>query len=92
MDDDDYYPPERVAHVVRKFQQNPGIELAGSSEIFMYYTDIKTIYNVSRNYSVYLDVVNVLMNPDRERQFGYGRPQVTHLMVPQLFFGVNGRW
>jgi hypothetical protein len=41
---------------------------------------------------VYLDVVNVLMNPDRERQFGYGRPQVTHLMVPQLFFGVNGRW
>ena len=54
--------------------------------------DIKTIYNVSRNYSVYLDVVNVLMNPDRERQFGYGRPQVTHLMVPQLFFGVNGRW
>jgi len=54
--------------------------------------DIKTLYNLNRNYSVYLDIVNVLMNPDRERQFGYGRPQVTHLMVPQLFFGVNGRW
>jgi len=46
MDDDDYYPPERVAHVVRKFQQNPSIQLAGSSEIFMYYTDIKTIYKL----------------------------------------------
>jgi glycosyltransferase involved in cell wall biosynthesis len=46
MDDDDYYPPERVAHVIRKFQQNPGAELAGSSEIYMYYTDIKTIYKL----------------------------------------------
>jgi len=46
MDDDDYYPPERVAHVVRKFQQNPGVELAGASEVYMYYTDIKTIYKL----------------------------------------------
>ena len=46
MDDDDYYPPERVAHVVRKFQQNPTVELAGSSEAYMYYTDIKTIYKL----------------------------------------------
>ncbi len=53
--------------------------------------DIKTLYNVTRNYSVYLDVVNVFMEPDRQRQFGYGRPQVTHLMRPQLFFGINAR-
>ena len=46
MDDDDYYPPERVAHVVRKFQQNPSVQLAGSSEVYMYYTDIKTIYKL----------------------------------------------
>ena len=46
MDDDDYYPPERVYHVVTKFKQNPTIELAGSSEIFMYYSDIKTIYKL----------------------------------------------
>ena len=46
MDDDDYYPPERVAHVVRKFQQNPTVELAGSSEAYMYYTDIKAIYKL----------------------------------------------
>lgn len=46
IDDDDYYPPERVSHVVTKFKQNPAIQLAGSSEIFMYYTDIKTIYKL----------------------------------------------
>jgi len=44
FDDDDYYPPMRVSHVVTKFKQNPSYELAGSSEIYMYYTDIKTIY------------------------------------------------
>ena len=44
MDDDDYYSPERVNHVVQQFQRNPTIELAGSSEIYMYYTDIQTIY------------------------------------------------
>jgi glycosyltransferase involved in cell wall biosynthesis len=46
MDDDDYYPADRVMHVVNKFKQNPGIELAGSSEIYMYYTDIKSIYKL----------------------------------------------
>jgi len=46
MDDDDYYPPERVSHVVTKFKQRPNVQLAGSSEIYMYYTDIKTIYKL----------------------------------------------
>lgn len=53
--------------------------------------DVKTLFNVNRRLSVYLDVVNVLMEPDREREFGFGRPQVTHLMRPQFFFGVNLR-
>lgn len=46
MDDDDYYPPDRVSHVVHKFKQYPKVELAGSSEIYMYYTDIKRIYKL----------------------------------------------
>jgi len=46
MDDDDYYPSDRVSHVVTKFKQFPEIELAGSSEIYMYYTDIKTVYKL----------------------------------------------
>lgn len=53
--------------------------------------DVKTLYNLSRTLSLYLDVVNVFMNPDRQAEFGYGRPQTTHLMRPQIFFGINGR-
>ncbi len=43
MDDDDFYVPERVAHAVQKFQQNPKVNLAGSSILYMYYTDVKVI-------------------------------------------------
>lgn len=46
MDDDDYYPPERVSHVVTRFASQPKIDLAGSSEIYMYYSDIKAIYKL----------------------------------------------
>ena len=46
MDDDDYYPPERVKHVVFKLVQNPKINICGSSEIYMYYTDNQTIYRI----------------------------------------------
>ena len=44
MDDDDYYPPERVEHVVKSFKKHPKVELAGSTVIYMYYTDIHKIY------------------------------------------------
>jgi TonB-dependent receptor len=53
--------------------------------------DVKTLYNLNRQFSVYLDVVNIFTEPDRQIEFGYGRPQTTHLMRPQFFFGVNGR-
>lgn len=46
MDDDDYYPPTRVESVVKAFANNPKIQLAGASEVYMYYTDIKTIYKL----------------------------------------------
>jgi glycosyltransferase involved in cell wall biosynthesis len=46
MDDDDYYPPERVSAVVKGFKQRPNVDLAGSSEIYMYYSDIKVIYKL----------------------------------------------
>lgn len=48
MDDDDYYPPCRVSAVVTAFKQkqNANKELAGASEIYMYYSDIQTIYKL----------------------------------------------
>ena len=43
MDDDDYYPPERVSHVVTKFIQQPSVDLAGSSLMYMYYSSCGVI-------------------------------------------------
>lgn len=46
MDDDDYYPPDRVVTVVDAFKRNPKIQLAGSSEMNLYYLDTKKIYTI----------------------------------------------
>jgi glycosyltransferase involved in cell wall biosynthesis len=46
MDDDDYYPPERVSHVVQRFAAQPRIELAGSSEMLLFFTTDKKIFRV----------------------------------------------
>jgi len=46
MDDDDYYPPERVSHVVTRFANNKDVQLAGTSEVYMYYSDVKEIYKL----------------------------------------------
>ena len=46
MDDDDFYFPERVSTAVVNFARNKEIELAGSSLIYMYYTDNKKIYSL----------------------------------------------
>ena len=39
MDDDDYYPPERVAHAVETLQKNPRALCAGSSEMHIYFKE-----------------------------------------------------
>lgn len=46
MDDDDYYCPERVSHVVEQLAKYPKVDLAGSSELFIYFTDSKLIYKL----------------------------------------------
>uniref|UniRef100_A0A6C0CN71 Glycosyltransferase 2-like domain-containing protein n=1 Tax=viral metagenome TaxID=1070528 RepID=A0A6C0CN71_9ZZZZ len=44
MDDDDYYPPERVQHAVETLQKNPSALCVGSSEIYVYFKHISTMY------------------------------------------------
>jgi glycosyltransferase involved in cell wall biosynthesis len=39
MDDDDWYSPERISHVVLMFNTYPKIQIAGSSVLYMYYSD-----------------------------------------------------
>ena len=44
MDDDDYYPPERVEHAVDRLQSNKDALCAGSSEIYIYFKHIQKMY------------------------------------------------
>jgi len=44
MDDDDYYPPERISHAVEMLQKNPTALCAGSSEIYVYFKHIQKMY------------------------------------------------
>jgi hypothetical protein len=44
MDDDDYYPPERIIHAVEKLQQNPNALCAGSSVMFIYFKHVNKMY------------------------------------------------
>ena len=46
MDDDDYYPPDRVKEAVLMLNANPKVLIAGSSIMYMYYTHIDKIYQL----------------------------------------------
>lgn len=44
MDDDDFYPPERISHAVEKLQQNPNALCAGSSLMHIYFKHNNKMY------------------------------------------------
>jgi len=44
MDDDDYYPPERVSHAVNMLLSHPNALCAGSSEIYIWFKHIQKMY------------------------------------------------
>ena len=46
FDDDDFYFPERVSAAVTALRSNPTVDLAGSSEVYMYFTDTKEILKI----------------------------------------------
>jgi hypothetical protein len=44
MDDDDYYPPDRVEHAVDRLTSNKEALCAGGSEIYIYFKHIQKMY------------------------------------------------
>ena len=44
MDDDDYYPPDRISHAVNMLVKTPEALCAGSSEIYIYFKHIQKMY------------------------------------------------
>jgi len=41
MDDDDYYPPERISHAVERLEGDKNALCAGASEIYIYFKGLK---------------------------------------------------
>lgn len=46
IDDDDFYFPERVMTAVTALKSKPSVDLAGSSEVYMFFTDTQEIYKI----------------------------------------------
>jgi len=44
MDDDDYYPPDRISHAVDTLLKNPTALCAGASEIYIFFKHINKMY------------------------------------------------
>jgi len=44
MDDDDYYPPDRIMHAVQTLQRNPRALCAGSSELHIFFKHVNKMY------------------------------------------------
>lgn len=44
MDDDDYYPADRVSHAVETLQKNPNALCAGSSQMYLYFKHLHKMY------------------------------------------------
>jgi len=44
MDDDDYYPPERVNHAVNRLRSKPEALAVGSSAVYIYFKKLKKMY------------------------------------------------
>lgn len=44
MDDDDFYPPDRVNHAVDRLRSNPNCLAVGSSIIYLYFNDLDKIF------------------------------------------------
>jgi len=44
MDDDDYYPSDRISHAVEMLNKNPDALCAGSSEMYIYFKHVRKMY------------------------------------------------
>ena len=45
-DDDDFYPSERISHIVTAFKTNPTLNVAGSSLMYFYFEDDNSIWSL----------------------------------------------
>ena len=71
MDDDDFYFPERVQEAVMALTMNPGVHLAGSSEVYMYFTDTREIWKAGPYFSRHATNGTMVWTKDYARTHRY---------------------
>jgi glycosyltransferase involved in cell wall biosynthesis len=71
MDDDDFYFPERVQEAVMALTMNPDVHLAGSSEVYMYFTDTREIWKAGPYFSRHATNGTMVWTKDYARTHRY---------------------
>lgn len=71
MDDDDYYPPERITHAVETLQNNPHALCAGSSTMYIYFKHITKMYKFGPYGSNHSTAATFAFKKELLKQTGY---------------------
>jgi glycosyltransferase involved in cell wall biosynthesis len=71
MDDDDYYPPERIIHAVETLQKNPNALCAGSSIMYIYFKHISKMYKFGPYGSNHATAASFAFRKELLKQTGY---------------------
>jgi len=71
MDDDDYYPPERITHAVESLQNNPHALCAGSSTMYIYFKHITKMYKFGPYGSNHSTAATFAFKKELLKQTGY---------------------
>jgi glycosyltransferase involved in cell wall biosynthesis len=71
MDDDDYYPPDRVSHAVEKLLQNPGTLIAGSSIMHIYFKNLHKMYRFGPYGAYHATAATFAFRKELLQQTGY---------------------
>ena len=69
MDDDDYYPPERVSHAVEALEKSSAL-IAGCSDIYLYECDIDCLIRLSDNIFALTRHEHDLSKPLIDKRYG----------------------
>jgi glycosyltransferase involved in cell wall biosynthesis len=71
MDDDDYYPPERVSHAVDILKKTPSALCAGSSEMHIYFKHINQMYRFGPYHMTHATAATFAFKRDLLKQTRY---------------------
>jgi GR25 family glycosyltransferase involved in LPS biosynthesis len=93
MDDDDYYPPERVMHAVETLLANPKALCAGTSEMHVYFKHIQKMYQFGPYGPMHSTAATFAFRKELLKQTRFDEvscvAEEKKFLIPQKFFYKN---